>query len=148
MSEANNDDLPEFLAHAGQAELCRRLEAMYHDVFAREEACRDYFAEDYRQCTDGVWSDRDMFVEHLKHVRERAGEIAFTVREAVCAGGMLADRHEVRVRTREGSQAHFEVMVMACLEKGRIARLIEQTRLCGGDERLSGLGSELKNPDR
>jgi hypothetical protein len=108
---------------------------------ALEEALDRHFTADYRQRTDGVWSDRDGFAQHMKRLREvvRSGQIE--VHDELRDGLRYADRHTVTVTKNDGSAARIEVYLFARLAPdGRFQHVEETTLLISGHSDDANLG--------
>ncbi|GGV28882.1 hypothetical protein GCM10010495_51320 [Kitasatospora herbaricolor] len=97
------------------------------------EALDRHFAPDYRQRTDGVWSDRDSFAQHMTRLRSlvRGGHIQ--VHDELRDGSRYADRHTVTVEQHNGRTSRTEVYLFAELAPdGRFLRVEETTLLVAG----------------
>lgn len=106
-----------------------------------EQAVTRHFTDDYRQRTDGVWSDRAEFIDHIEHLRQivSGGEIA--VHEELRDGTRFADRHTVRVVKLDGSRVVMEVYLFGeVAADGRFRRIEETTLMLDGAEADRGLG--------
>ncbi|MDF9817029.1 nuclear transport factor 2 family protein [Streptomyces sp. SPB162] len=106
------------------------------------EAVDRHFAPDYRQRTDGVWSDRDSFVQHMARLRSvvRGGHIE--VHDELRDGLRYADRHSVTVTRDNGRTSVTEVYLFARLSPdGRFQRVEETTLLVSGHDDDRNLGS-------
>ena len=105
------------------------------------EALDRHFTPDYRQRTDGVWSDRAGFAEHMARLRSivRSGQIE--VHDEFRDGLRYADRHTVTVTKNDGSTARIEVYLFAQLAPdGRFQRVEETTLLIAGHADDGNLG--------
>ncbi|QBS46482.1 nuclear transport factor 2 family protein [Nocardia sp. CS682] len=101
-----------------------------------------HFTGDYRQRTDGVWSDHAEFVEHITHLRGVVTEGRVEVHDELICGDRYADRHTVHIRKIDGSEVAFEVLVFAELAAdGRFRQIIETTTMLSGGAEDRGLGS-------
>jgi len=117
-------------------------ELLFRRELTVEQATRQYFTDDYRQRTDGVWSDRNEFIEHIEHLRGVVADGHVEVHEELREGSGYADRHTVHVVKTDGSAASFEVYLFAQLaEDGRLHRVHETTMILAGAEADRGLGS-------
>ncbi|MFE2856825.1 nuclear transport factor 2 family protein [Streptomyces lavendulae] len=97
------------------------------------EAVERHFAPDYRQRTNGVWSDRADFIEHMTRLRSvvRGGHIE--VHEELRNGALYADRHTVTVLRDNGRTSRTEVYLFARMAPdGRFRRVEETTLLVDG----------------
>lgn len=105
-----------------------------------DTAVERHFADGYRQRTDGVWSDRAEFAEHITHLRGVLVDGHVEVHDELLAGDRYADRHTVYARKIDGSAVAFEVLVFAELAAdGRFRQIIETTTMlagAGGDHNL------------
>ncbi|MFI6002138.1 nuclear transport factor 2 family protein [Streptomyces sp. NPDC051366] len=104
------------------------------------EALDRHFTPDYRQRTNGVWSDRTSFARHITRLRSliRSGHIE--VHDELRDGLRYADRHTVTLSHRDGHTSRTEVYLFAELAPdGRFQRVEETTLLITGqldDENL------------
>ncbi|MFF3859511.1 nuclear transport factor 2 family protein [Streptomyces sp. NPDC002209] len=104
------------------------------------EALDRHFAPDYRQRTNGVWSDRTSFAQHITRLRSliRSGHIE--VHDELRDGRRYADRHTVTLGHHDGHTSRTEVYLFAELAPdGRFQRVEETTLLITGqldDENL------------
>ncbi|MCZ4122268.1 nuclear transport factor 2 family protein [Streptomyces sp. H39-S7] len=106
------------------------------------EAIDRHFTPDYRQRTNGVWSDRADFVQHMTRLRSvvRSGHIE--VHEELRDGPRYADRHSVTVTRDNGRTSLTEVYLFAQLAPdGRFQRVEESTLLVSGHDDDRNLGS-------
>ncbi|MFJ8011305.1 nuclear transport factor 2 family protein [Streptomyces sp. NPDC096339] len=107
-----------------------------------EEAVERHFTPDYRQRTNGVWSDRAGFVAHMTRLRSlvRSGHIE--VHEELRDGPRYADRHTVTVERDNGRISRTEVYLFALMAPdGRFRRVEETTMLVDGHPDDGNLGS-------
>lgn len=123
------------------------IAAALHDLLNEqdldlEEAAHRHFTDDYRQRTDGVWDDRDGFIEHIAHLRTIVAAVDVTVIDEVIGGTTYADRHVVRITKTDGSKAVHEVYLFGeVAEDGRFSRIEEATMMLEGDEADRAMGS-------
>ncbi|MFI5761947.1 nuclear transport factor 2 family protein [Streptomyces sp. NPDC051563] len=106
-----------------------------------DEALDRHFAPDYRQRTDGVWSDRTEFTLHMTRLRSliRSGHIE--VHDELRDGSRYADRHTVTVTRHNGRTSRTEVYLFAELAPdGRFQRVQETTLLVTGHPEDENLG--------
>ncbi|GAA1908599.1 nuclear transport factor 2 family protein [Streptantibioticus ferralitis] len=106
------------------------------------EALDRHFTPDYRQRTDGVWSDRNSFAQHMARLRSlvRSGHIE--VHDELRDGPRYADRHTVTLTQHNGRASRTEVYLFAQFAPdGRFQRVEETTLLVAGhaDDRNLGL---------
>ncbi|WP_405003536.1 nuclear transport factor 2 family protein [Kitasatospora purpeofusca] len=107
-----------------------------------DEAVARHFTPDYRQRTNGVWSDRAGFVEHIAKLRSLVREGRVEVHDELRDGTRYADRHTVTVTKHDGRTSRIEVYLFAELAAdGRFERVEETTLLVSGDEDDRDLGS-------
>ncbi|WP_406094994.1 nuclear transport factor 2 family protein [Kitasatospora purpeofusca] len=107
-----------------------------------DEAVARHFTPDYRQRTNGVWSDRAGFVEHIAKLRSLVREGRVEVHDELRDGTRYADRHTVTVTKHDGRTSRIEVYLFAELAAdGRFERVEETTLLVSGDEHDRDLGS-------
>ena len=107
-----------------------------------EQAVGRYFTDDYRQRTDGVWSERAEFVEHIEHLRTVVDGGRVEVHQEVREGSRYADRHTVHIVKTDGASASMEVYLFGELAAdGRLRRVQETTLMLDGAEADRGLGS-------
>lgn len=106
-----------------------------------DEAIDRHFTPDYRQRTDGVWSDRTAFADHMARLRSliRSGHIE--VHDELRDGLRYADRHTVTVTRHNGRVSRIEVYLFAQLAPdGRFQRVEETTLLITGHPDDGNLG--------
>lgn len=107
-----------------------------------DTAITRHFADDYRQRTDGVWSDRTEFADHITHLRGVLTGGHVEVHDELVDGDRYADRHTVHASKIDGSTAAFEVLVFAeFAADGRFRQIIETTTMLSGQDADKGLGS-------
>lgn len=107
-----------------------------------DQVVSTYFTDDYRQRTDGVWSDRAEFVDHIEHLRQIVADGEIQVHEEIRDGARYADRHTVRIHKTDGGRVLTEVYLFADLAPdGRFRRINETTLMLDGAEADRGLGS-------
>lgn len=107
-----------------------------------DEALDRHFAPDYRQRTDGVWSDRDAFAQHITRLRSvvRGGHIE--VHDEFRDGLRYADRHSVTIVREDGRTSVTEVYLFARFAPdGRFQSIEETTLLVTGHDDDRNLGS-------
>ncbi|MEU4495947.1 nuclear transport factor 2 family protein [Streptomyces sp. NBC_00210] len=105
------------------------------------EALERHFTPDYRQRTDGVWSDRTSFAQHITRLRSliRSGHIE--VHDELRDGLRYADRHTVTLSQHNGRISRTEVYLFAQLAPdGRFHRVEETTLLITGHSDDGNLG--------
>jgi hypothetical protein len=112
-----------------------------HDL-PLDVAIDKHFSADYRQRTDGVWSNRAEFAEHIAHLRALTASTVVTVLDELSDGSSYADRHIVNVTKRDGSQVLQEVYLFGERDQdGRFTRVEETTLMLEGAEHDRKLGS-------
>ncbi|MFK0257053.1 nuclear transport factor 2 family protein [Streptomyces sp. NPDC090445] len=107
-----------------------------------DEAIDRHFAPDYRQRTNGEWSDRAAFTRHMARLRSlvRSGHIE--VHEELRDGLRYADRHTVTLSRHKGSTSRTEVYLFAEMAPdGRFRRVEETTLLVDGHADDRNLGT-------
>ncbi|WP_330300258.1 nuclear transport factor 2 family protein [Streptomyces sp. NBC_00503] len=94
-----------------------------------EEAIDRHFTADYRQRTNGVWSDRASFAQHMTRLRSliRSGHIE--VHDELRDGLRYADRHTVTLGHHDGHTSRTEVYLFAHLAPDGRFRCVEETTL-------------------
>lgn len=117
-----------------------------HDLLATSEPLDDvvprHFTDDYRQRMNGVWDDRDGFVEHIRHLRAVVHEVEIAILDEYDEGERYADRHVVTAVKRDGCTVVQEVYVFAQRDAaGRFRRLEEVTLMVEGTEADRNVGS-------
>ncbi|WP_394839256.1 nuclear transport factor 2 family protein [Pendulispora rubella] len=123
------------------------IEAALHDVLFRpdldlQEAIDRHFSPEYRQRTDGQWTNRAEFVEHMAHLRSVVASGGLEVHEELTQGNLYADRHTVSVVKTDGTTVRTEVYLFAeFAPDGRFLRVEETTLMLEGHERDRNLGS-------
>jgi hypothetical protein len=106
-----------------------------------EVAIDRHFTPDYRQRTDGAWSDRAELGAHIGHLRRIVTETRVDVLEELTRGSTYAERHTVEVTKIDGSVARTEVYVFGeHAPDGRFSRIEEVTLLLSGSEADRELG--------
>ncbi|MEU3461077.1 nuclear transport factor 2 family protein [Streptomyces sp. NPDC006733] len=106
------------------------------------EAVDRHFAPDYRQRTDGEWSDRASFVQHMTKLRSVVRDGHIEVHDELRDGARYADRHSVTVTKHDGATSVTEVYLFAeFAPDGRFRRVEETTLLVSGHEDDRNLGS-------
>ncbi|MFG1792103.1 nuclear transport factor 2 family protein [Nocardia sp. NPDC049149] len=101
-----------------------------------------HFTDDYRQRTDGTWSDHAEFIEHITHLRDVITDGRVEVHDELIVGDRYADRHTVYANKIDGSGVAFEVLVFAELATdGRFRQIIETTTMISGAAEDQNLGS-------
>ncbi len=107
-----------------------------------DEAIDRHFAPDYRQRTDGVWSDRSDFTRHMTRLRSliRSGHVE--VHDELRDGLRYADRHSVTLTRHDGHTSRTEVYLFARFAPdGRFQCVEETTLLITGHPDDENLGS-------
>ena len=107
------------------------------------EAIDRHFSPGYRQRTNGVWSDRAGFAQHMAALRGivRGGHVE--VHDELRDGQRYADRHTVTITRHDGRTSRTEVYLFAeFAADGRFHRIEETTLLVDGhrDDAEPGLG--------
>ena len=106
-----------------------------------EQAVQRHFAEDYRQRTDGVWSDRHGFIEHMEHLRATVERAELRVLDEFEMDRAYADRHEAHIVKVGGTTVVQEVYLFATLaDDGRFAEVHELTHMLSGAEEDRDIG--------
>jgi hypothetical protein len=105
------------------------------------EALDRHFSPDYRQRTDGVWSSRAEFAEHIAHLRAITGSGAIHVHEELSSEPFYAERHTVELTKTDGSRVRTEVYVFGeHAPDGRFRRIEETTLLLSGTKKDRDIG--------
>ncbi|MGA6173384.1 nuclear transport factor 2 family protein [Streptomyces sp. NPDC012600] len=105
-------------------------------------AVERHFAPDYRQRTNGVWSDREGFVQHMTRLRSLISDGRVEVHDELRDGPRYADRHTVTLTHHDGRVSVTEVYLFAELAAdGRFLRVEETTLLISGHTDHRDLGS-------
>ncbi|OIH93009.1 MULTISPECIES: hypothetical protein [unclassified Curtobacterium] len=125
------------------ADIAAALTALLND---RDSSVDDtigrYFADDYRQMTDGVWSDRAQFEDHITHLRGIVAHAEVRVLDELVQGTTYADRHEVHATKVDGTLVVQEVYLFATLaDDGRFSEVHEVTHLLRGSEADRSMGT-------
>ncbi|MFG2716172.1 nuclear transport factor 2 family protein [Streptomyces goshikiensis] len=106
-----------------------------------DEALDRHFTPDYRQRTNGVWSDRAAFTRHMTRLRSLIGGGHVEVHDELRDGLRYADRHTVTITHHDGHTSRTEVYLFARFAPdGRFQRVEETTRLITGDADDENLG--------
>ncbi|KAB1645645.1 MULTISPECIES: nuclear transport factor 2 family protein [unclassified Pseudoclavibacter] len=101
-----------------------------------------HFSDKYRQCTNGDWTTREQFAEHIEHLRVITSSAKIKVLDELTDGDHYAERHRVVVTKRDESTVEQEVYVFARLDSdGKFLSLEEVTRMVQGDEQDRNIGS-------
>jgi len=107
-----------------------------------DEVIGRHFTDDYRQETDGVWSDRAQFADHIRHLRDVVAHAEVRVLDEFIQDSAYADRHEVHVTKTDGAVVVQEVYLFGTLaEDGRFAEVHEVTHMLRGSEADRGMGT-------
>lgn len=107
-----------------------------------DEALDRHFTPDYRQRTDGTWSDRSQFSRHIAHLRTLVAAGRVEVHEELREGLRYADRHSVDITKHDGSTARTEVYLFGeYAPDGRFRRIEETTMLTLGSGADRTLGT-------
>jgi len=105
------------------------------------QAVGRHFTEDYRQRTDGVWSDRPGFIEHMEYLRAAVESAEIRVLDEFEQDGSYADRHEAHIVKTDGATVVQEVYLFATLaDDGRFAEVHELTHMLTGAEEDRDIG--------
>ncbi|MFJ6050624.1 nuclear transport factor 2 family protein [Streptomyces sp. NPDC092307] len=105
------------------------------------EAIDRHFTPDYRQRTNGVWSDRASFTQHMTRLRSMIRSGYIEVHDELRDGTRYADRHTVTLVHEDGHTSRTEVYLFAELScDGRFRRVEETTLLVTGDAADGNLG--------
>lgn len=101
-----------------------------------------HFSPAYRQRTNGHWTDREAFAQHVSKLREVVVSVRIDVLDEFRDGNRYADRHLVHVTKRDGAKVVQEVYVFGELDaSGRFVRIEETTLMLDGHEADRDLGS-------
>lgn len=101
-----------------------------------------HFNADYRQRTNGDWTTREQFAEHIKHLRAIISNAEVKVLDELTDGSRYAERHRVVVTKRDQSTVEQEVYVFAQLDSdGKFLSLEEVTLMVQGAEQDRDIGS-------
>lgn len=91
-----------------------------------EQVLDEYFTDDYRQSTDGVWVDRGGFGERMSQLRSYLQGVEIEVVAEVTNGSVYAERHVIRATQLDGAHLGQEVFLFAELAAdGRFAKVEE-----------------------
>lgn len=106
-----------------------------------DEAIDRHFTPDYRQRTNGEWSDRTAFTQHMTRLRSVVLSGHIEVHDEVRDGLRYADRHSVTVTRDNGRTSVTEVYLFAQFAPdGRFQRVEETTLLVTGHDDDRNLG--------
>ncbi len=125
------------------ARILRALDALLNsrDITV-EDAVERYFSDEYRQRTDGVWSDRAEFVEHIAHLRQIIDRAEIEVVDELALDRSYADRHRVHITKVDGTIVVQEVYLFGTLtDDGRFAEVHEATRMITGSDADRDIGN-------
>lgn len=122
------------------------IKAALTDLFDRELALDNaldrHFAPDYRQRTDGTWSDRAEFADHIAHLRSIIRSADINIIDEHRDGTRYADRHTVDVAKVNGGRVVQEVYLFGQFAAdGRFLRVDETTLMLAGEEADRDLGN-------
>lgn len=99
------------------------------------EAVDRHFTPDYRQRTDGEWSDQEGFVAHIAHLRDCVRSAEVTILEEFVDTNHYGERHIVDITKNDGGHVIQEVYAFGDLtEDSRFKRLEETTLMLSGAE--------------
>ncbi|MGW6918177.1 nuclear transport factor 2 family protein [Kitasatospora sp. NPDC054939] len=118
-------------------DIARALDDLLFDpVPDLDEAVDRHFAPDYRQRTNGVWSDRAGFVRHMTRLRTLVRSGSVEVHDELRDGLRYADRHTVTITQHNGRTSRTEVYLFARLAPDGRFQCVEETTLLvdGNDE--------------
>lgn len=94
-----------------------------------------HLAPEYRQRTNGRWSDRDEVTAHFAHLRRIVDHAEITVRQELSDRHNYAERHLVQIVKRDGSRVLQELYVFGEFScDRRFARIEETALMLEGDE--------------
>ncbi|MCX4546132.1 nuclear transport factor 2 family protein [Streptomyces sp. NBC_01565] len=106
------------------------------------EALDRHFTPDYRQRTNGVWSDRASFTQHITRLRSLIRDGHIEVHDELRDGSRYADRHTVTVSHQDGHTSRTEVYLFARMAPdGRFEQVEETTLLLDGNPDDGNLGT-------
>ncbi|MFG2313162.1 nuclear transport factor 2 family protein [Streptomyces sp. NPDC048566] len=107
-----------------------------------DTALERHFSTDYRQRTDGVWSDRSAFAQHIDRLRSLIHSGHVEVHDEFRDGPRYADRHTVTLTLRDGRTSRTEVYLFGRFAPdGRFESVEETTLLLSGNTEDRKLGS-------
>ena len=124
-------NLPDWLT--GGDGLVAALDRFYADLLADETAAPRYFAPVYVQHANGQSMDYPRFLEHLRHLRGFGQRVIFRVAEALCADGVVAERHGVELEGPDGDKALIDTFCFIRFVHGRIAEISELYHVVSGE---------------
>lgn len=111
--------------------------------FPLDETIDRWFAQDYRQYTDGHSLDLAAFRDHLALLRSRVSTGHVEVLELIHEGRRVADRHLVTMTRADGTTSTIEMMMFARFDdSGRIQQAGEMSQVLRGDSRDRSLVSD------
>jgi hypothetical protein len=114
---------------------------LFDPVLNLPEALDRHFSPDYCQRTDGVWSSRAEFGEHIAHLRAITDSGAIQVHDELSSESLYAERHTVELTKIDGSRVRTEVYVFGeFAADGRFRRIEETTLLLSGTEEDRDIG--------
>jgi hypothetical protein len=126
----------------GTTSIATALSDLLNPASSLEESLDRHFSPQYRQRTDGAWSNRVEFAEHIGHLRSVVSSIEVSVLDELFEGTAYAERHTVDVTKNDGSKVVQEVYVFGeFAPDGRFLRIEEVTLMLTGAEEDRGLGS-------
>lgn len=107
-----------------------------------DSALARHFSDDYRQRTNGTWSDRAEFAEHIAHLRRIVTKLELRVLNELELDGSYSDRHEVTIAKTDGTTVVQEVYLFGTLAvDGRFAEINEVTLMISGAESDRDIGN-------
>ncbi|MCM2424816.1 nuclear transport factor 2 family protein [Streptomyces sp. RKAG337] len=107
-----------------------------------DEAIDRHFTPDYRQRTNGEWSDRAGFTQHMTRLRSVVLSGHIEVHDEFRDGPRYADRHSVTVTRNNGRTSRTEVYLFARFAPdGRFQCVEETTLLVTGHDDDQNLGT-------
>ncbi|MDQ1130881.1 hypothetical protein [Microbacterium sp. SORGH_AS_0888] len=107
-----------------------------------DDAVEQHFSDDYRQRTDGVWSDRAGFVEHIAHLREIIDRAEIEVLDELVYDRSYADRHRAHITRIDGTIVVQEVYLFGALaDDGRFTEVHEATHMITGTDADRDIGN-------
>jgi len=122
-------------------EFLTRVFGTLFDRAASAEAVAAFFAPDYVQIADGKRLDRAHFVDHVRVLKRALESGAVALEKVVASGSIVATRHVVSARKKDGTSVRFTVHAFFEIEGGSIRRTEELTHMLEGGAEDRDLGS-------
>ena len=118
------------------------LDLLNNRSISVDDAIARHFSESYRQRTDGVWSDRAGFADHIAHLRQIVDHVEIRVIDELECDLAYSDRHEAHITKIDGTVVVQEVYLFGTLtQDGLFAEVHEVTHMLSGNDADRNIGT-------